>query len=135
MSKYLFRIWGAKSISSLENCLIGWDNSYFNISTFFFKNSLVEDEEPTKIGRAQCELPHDHQPPMSVLPQRDFHAGEAAMDYPVYLKEFVEGESLVELPKCLHAFHPTWIETWLTQNHASCPICRLHIELQFDNVV
>ena len=29
---------GAKSIISLENCLIGWDNSYFNISIFFFKN-------------------------------------------------------------------------------------------------
>ena len=28
---------GTKSISSLENCLIGWDNSYFNISTFFFQ--------------------------------------------------------------------------------------------------
>ena len=25
---------GPESISSVENCLIGWDNSYFNISTF-----------------------------------------------------------------------------------------------------
>ena len=40
MSKYLFGIWGAKSISSLENCLIGWNNSYFNIFTFFFSKIL-----------------------------------------------------------------------------------------------
>ena len=84
-----------------------------------------------------AELPHDHQlyAPMPELPQREFHAGEAATDCPVCLEEFVEGESLVELPTCLHAFHPACIETWLTRNHASCPVCRLHIELQVDNVV
>ncbi|KAL4601906.1 hypothetical protein ACB092_10G016000 [Castanea dentata] len=83
------------------------------------------------------ELPQDQQPhaPMTELPRREFHAGEAATDCPVCLEEFVEGESLVELPTCLHAFHPSCIETWLTQNHASCPVCRLHIELQVDNVV
>ena len=82
-----------------------------------------------------AELPHDHQPPLPELPQRDFHAGEAATDCPVCLEEFVEGESLVELPTCLHAFHPACIETWLTRNHASCPVCRLHIGLQVDSVV
>nr|POF11807.1 ring-h2 finger protein atl54 [Quercus suber] len=81
------------------------------------------------------ELPHDRQPPMSELPQTDFHAGEVATDCPVCLEEFVEGKSLVKLPTCLHAFHSACIQTWLTQNHASCPVCRLHIELQVDNVV
>ena len=82
-----------------------------------------------------AELPHDHQPPLPELPQRDFHAGEAATDCPVCLEEFVEGESLVKLPTCLHAFHPACIQTWLTRNHTSCPVCRLRIELQVDNVV
>ncbi|KAK7829834.1 e3 ubiquitin-protein ligase atl15 [Quercus suber] len=82
-----------------------------------------------------AELPQDHQPPMPELPQRDFHAGEAATDCPVCLEEFVESESLVELPTCLHAFHPACIEAWLTRNHASCPVCRLHIELQVDSDV
>ncbi|XP_050264269.1 uncharacterized protein LOC126708523 [Quercus robur] len=82
-----------------------------------------------------AELPHDHQPPLPELPQRDFHAGEAATDCPVCLEEFVEGESLVELPTCLHAFHLACIQTWLTRNHASCPVCRLHIGLQVDSVV
>nr|POF11806.1 hypothetical protein CFP56_47385 [Quercus suber] len=36
------------------------------------------------------ELPHDRQPPMSELPQTDFHAGEVATDCPVCLEEFVE---------------------------------------------
>ena len=72
---------------------------------------------------------------MLELPQRDFHASEAATDCPVCLEEFVEGESFVELPTCLHAFHPACIETWLTRNHTSCPVCRLRIELQVDNVV
>ena len=82
-----------------------------------------------------AELPHDPQPPMPELPQTDFHAGEAATDCPVCLEEFVEGESLVKLPTCLHAFHPACIQTWLTRNHTSCPVCRLRIELQVDNVV
>ena len=84
-----------------------------------------------------AELPYDHQlyAHMPELPQRELHAGEAATDCPVCLEEFVEGESLVELPTCLHAFHPACIETWLTRNHAACPVCRLHIELQVDNVV
>ncbi|KAK7848626.1 ring-h2 finger protein atl54 [Quercus suber] len=57
------------------------------------------------------ELPHDRQPPMSELPQTDFHAGEVATDCPVCLEEFVEGKSLVKLPTCLHAFHSACIQT------------------------
>ncbi|XP_065638288.1 RING-H2 finger protein ATL74 [Quercus suber] len=98
-----------------------------------------EMKNQPELEEHNAELPHnhDHQPhaPMPELPQREFHAGEATTDCPVCLEELVEGESLVELPTCLHAFHPACIETWLTRNHASCPVCRLHIELQVDNVV
>ena len=82
-----------------------------------------------------AELPHDCQPLMPDLPQTDFHVSEDATDCPVWLEEFLEGENLVKHPTCLHAFHPACIHTWLTQNHASCPVCRLHTELQVDNVV
>ena len=92
------------------------------------KNHLESEDHNAK-------LPHDRQPRMPELPQTEFHVDEAATDCPICLEEFVEGESLVKRPTCLHAFHPVCIQTWLTRNHASSPVCRLYIELQVDNVV
>ncbi|PON88697.1 43kDa postsynaptic protein [Trema orientale] len=41
----------------------------------------------------------------------------------VCLGEFEEGDELRSLPECLHSFHVSCIDVWLT-SHPSCPICR-----------
>ncbi|CAJ1942043.1 unnamed protein product [Sphenostylis stenocarpa] len=43
----------------------------------------------------------------------------------VCLGEFEEGEELRTLPECMHSFHVTCIDTWLS-SHPSCPVCRAH---------
>ncbi|XP_077216515.1 RING-H2 finger protein ATL74-like [Tasmannia lanceolata] len=46
-----------------------------------------------------------------------------AMDCPICLGEFVDGEKVRVLPKCNHEFHMRCIDTWL-MSHSSCPTCR-----------
>ncbi|KAL2348803.1 hypothetical protein Fmac_002803 [Flemingia macrophylla] len=41
----------------------------------------------------------------------------------VCLGDFEEGEELRTLPECMHCFHGTCIDKWLS-NNSSCPICR-----------
>ncbi|KAK7263028.1 hypothetical protein RJT34_30612 [Clitoria ternatea] len=41
----------------------------------------------------------------------------------VCLGEFEEGEDLRTLPGCMHSFHVTCIDKWLS-SHSSCPMCR-----------
>ncbi|KAJ3680663.1 hypothetical protein LUZ60_016941 [Juncus effusus] len=47
-------------------------------------------------------------------------------DCSVCLNEFLEGEDLRLLPKCMHAFHVQCIDTWL-KSHSNCPLCRASI--------
>ncbi|KAE8683156.1 RING-H2 finger protein ATL72 [Hibiscus syriacus] len=46
-----------------------------------------------------------------------------AMDCPICLGEFMDGEKVRVLPKCNHGFHLRCIDTWL-MSHSSCPTCR-----------
>eukprot|EP01018_Ginkgo_biloba_P028859 Gb_14777 [translate_table: standard] len=46
-----------------------------------------------------------------------------AMDCPICLAEFKDGQKLRLLPKCNHRFHPQCIDPWLL-SHSSCPSCR-----------
>ncbi|KAK9988904.1 hypothetical protein SO802_029143 [Lithocarpus litseifolius] len=68
-------------------------------------------------------------PPLPKLPQRAFHAGTGFIttDCTIYLGEFVEVESVTEVPTCSHAFHAECIQTWLAySNHAiPCLIYRV----------
>lgn len=54
---------------------------------------------------------------------------------PILHIDFVIGSEITTLP-CGHCFDPEAITTWLTQENASCPVCRLpldHIEKVFFN--
>ncbi|XP_057474318.1 RING-H2 finger protein ATL72-like [Actinidia eriantha] len=46
-----------------------------------------------------------------------------AMDCPICLGEFMDGEKVRVLPKCHHGFHVRCIDMWLAA-HSSCPTCR-----------
>ena len=46
-----------------------------------------------------------------------------AMDCPICLGEFSEGDKVRILPKCSHSFHVKCIDTWLI-SRSSCPTCR-----------
>ncbi|CAK7325668.1 unnamed protein product [Dovyalis caffra] len=41
----------------------------------------------------------------------------------VCLSEFKDGEEVKVLPECLHTFHVSCIDMWLS-SHSNCPICR-----------
>ncbi|KAL6644614.1 hypothetical protein ACP70R_016222 [Stipagrostis hirtigluma subsp. patula] len=53
-------------------------------------------------------------------------AGGAAADCRVCLARF-EPESVVNRLPCGHLFHRACLETWLDYDHATCPLCRLHL--------
>lgn len=46
-----------------------------------------------------------------------------ALDCPLCLGEFMDGEKLRVLPECCHSFHADCIDAWLVSN-PSCPSCR-----------
>ncbi|XP_028118732.1 RING-H2 finger protein ATL57-like [Camellia sinensis] len=50
----------------------------------------------------------------------------------ICLSEFLEGESVRVLPKCLHPFHVPCIDMWL-YSHSNCPICRTNVTLSAEN--
>lgn len=49
--------------------------------------------------------------------------GIPAIDCPICLGEFADGEKVRVLPKCHHGFHVKCIDVWL-KSHSSCPTCR-----------
>ncbi|XP_072954373.1 RING-H2 finger protein ATL74-like [Typha angustifolia] len=59
------------------------------------------------------------------IPVEVFSPGSSdrAMDCPICLGEFADGEKVRVLPKCNHRFHVRCIDTWLAA-HSSCPTCR-----------
>nr|XP_004502830.1 RING-H2 finger protein ATL74-like [Cicer arietinum] len=46
-----------------------------------------------------------------------------AIDCPICLGEFMDGEKVRVLLKCNHGFHVGCVDKWLL-SHSSCPICR-----------
>ncbi|MED6106502.1 hypothetical protein PIB30_005130 [Stylosanthes scabra] len=50
-----------------------------------------------------------------------------AVDCPVCLSEFEEGETGRILPTCKHSFHTECIDMWF-QSHSTCPVCRAPVE-------
>ncbi|KAJ6792912.1 putative RING zinc finger domain superfamily protein [Iris pallida] len=56
-------------------------------------------------------------------------ASSAAVDCPICLADFCEGDEMRALPQCGHRFHLACIDTWLAA-HSSCPSCRHVLLLQ-----
>uniref|UniRef100_A0A2N9IHX4 RING-type domain-containing protein n=1 Tax=Fagus sylvatica TaxID=28930 RepID=A0A2N9IHX4_FAGSY len=72
-------------------------------------------------------------PPLPPLPRTDYHAAGDIFGIPscpICLEDFVEGESVVELP-CHHAYHPACIDSWVTQNPV-CPVCMAQVPPPLD---
>ncbi|KAL5991983.1 hypothetical protein ACLOJK_012895 [Asimina triloba] len=44
----------------------------------------------------------------------------------VCLTEFMDGESLRQMPECMHSFHVPCIDMWL-KSHPNCPLCRTNM--------
>jgi len=62
---------------------------------------------------------------LKALPVTVYRTGYplGALDCPICLAEFMEGEKVRVLPECCHSFHADCIDAWLVSN-ASCPSCR-----------
>jgi hypothetical protein len=45
---------------------------------------------------------------------------------PICLADFTEGETLRQLPNCVHSFHRSCIDLWLLQS-PSCPLCKVEV--------
>ena len=46
---------------------------------------------------------------------------------PITMEDFNEGDDIICLP-CKHIFEPNAIENWVTNENASCPVCRFKLE-------
>lgn len=58
----------------------------------------------------------------------EFHSDSFSMkECPITLKEFNEGDIVTQLP-CKHIFDSSGIITWLKEEKASCPICRMPLD-------
>jgi Ring finger domain len=45
----------------------------------------------------------------------------------ICIDDFEEGESLILLPRCQHAFHKDCILPWLTERQGCCPTCKCNV--------
>jgi Ring finger domain len=45
----------------------------------------------------------------------------------ICIDDFEEGESLILLPRCQHAFHKDCIMPWLTERQGCCPMCKCNV--------
>ncbi|XP_047965906.1 RING-H2 finger protein ATL80-like [Salvia hispanica] len=70
--------------------------------------------------------------PEIIFPQTDgkFHF----TDCHICLEEFKEGEALVMLPTCGHAYHKHCIYRWMATTNSCCPDCRHDYGLVCDHV-
>ena len=58
----------------------------------------------------------------------EYHSDTFSMkECPITLKEFNEGDIVTQLP-CKHIFDSSGIITWLKEEKASCPVCRMHLD-------
>ena len=55
-------------------------------------------------------------------PSRESVGNEATCA--ICIDDFSEGDKLRRLPRCGHRFHVCCIDSWLLQNHVTCPVCR-----------
>jgi len=67
---------------------------------------------------------------IETIPTRKFLEGSLPVDAAkcgICLQDYEVGEELSTLPRCLHHFHKTCIDKWLSINKI-CPVCREDIE-------
>jgi len=88
--------------------------------------SLHVSVERAKTGIGKMDL--------AALPARVYSTSSPlrALDCPICLSEFMEGEKVRVLPDCCHIFHGDCIDAWLISK-PSCPSCRkslLHVGLK-----
>lgn len=57
--------------------------------------------------------------------QADRHCG-GCEECPICLGELQVGDTLRQLPKCVHSFHRSCIDLWLLQS-AACPLCKSEV--------
>ena len=45
----------------------------------------------------------------------------------ICIEDFVQGETILVLPRCQHGFHLECIKPWLTERHGCCPLCKTQV--------
>lgn len=83
---------------------------------------VSEPSHDVGVARAQTGIKNID---LKALPRTVYRTGFplGALDCPICLTGFIEGEMVRVLPECCHSFHADCIDAWLVSN-ASCPSCR-----------
>jgi len=119
--------------SSLQQCLDEVDG---------FDAAQSEEREPLEVvvtddmaSQGNHELtPIDTTPP-NAIPTPATHEGEHNLNTTtctacsICIDDFEEGEPLVLLPRCRHAFHKECLKPWLLERQGCCPLCKTDVLL------
>jgi E3 ubiquitin-protein ligase ATL10/75/76/77/78 len=103
-------------------CILGF-NTLIRCRLFYRRwRGVSEPSLDMDVERAQTGI---QKKDLKALPATVYSTGYplGALDCPICLAEFIEGEKVRVLPDCCHSFHADCIDAWLVSN-ASCPSCR-----------
>lgn len=103
-----FHLFRTSPYTNIINNLFSATNTQTSYNQFY--NQLTENQ----IREYTSELVYDSS--NAELPSR----------CPISLNDFTNGESILQIRRCKHAFRPNDIRQWLTR-HTTCPVCRQDI--------
>lgn len=103
------------------------------INDFTNLNNIYEQELMNNIIEMSMNEEEKYKHILSKKGEKDlthveFHSDTFSMkECPITLKEFNEGDIVTQLP-CKHIFDSSGIITWLKEEKASCPVCRMPLD-------
>ena len=113
-------------------------NSYINMSTFY--QTLLEYKSDRKhyiytdvISIEKIMQLSDLFGDYSEINEKRYSCSIQSIHHicPISLKQFSEGELVVELP-CKHHFSKSNILKWLIRHSSTCPVCRFHVNMSLN---
>ena len=91
--------------------------------------TVTVNAEQAEAGNVPVSLGADHEAATASTPN---YATTTCTLCSICIDDFEQGESLLVLPRCLHAFHKDCIHPWLTERQGCCPLCKTNVFAQQD---